>query len=193
MAMNPACKTFLPMLSPYIDGELVPSERTTVERHLAACTDCTGRVADLRAESGLVRLGMEMLADEADFTGFSQKVMARITPERPPLWERFKLAASEMFLYQRGGLVTAAATVAVVVLAAILVLRDGTPTGYANERVAVQEVTVEEGAQVAPVVMSTDNGNTIIWLVNQPERKRGEGGEEEEEELMDSSPRGGEL
>jgi anti-sigma factor RsiW len=193
MAMNPACKTYLPMLSPFIDGELVPAERATVERHLGACPDCTGRVADLRAESGLIRLGMEMLAEEADFTGFAQKVMARVTPERSPLWERLKLAVSETFLHQRGALLTAAATVTVVVLGALLLLRDGTPTGYASERVAVQEVTVEEGARVAPVVMSTENGNTIIWLVNQPERKKRQGEEEEEEVRDGQPPRGGEL
>ena len=65
MATNPACQTFIPRLSPYIDGELPPAERQAVDTHLSACRDCTGRVADLRAESGLVRLGMEMLADEA--------------------------------------------------------------------------------------------------------------------------------
>lgn len=192
MAQNPACRTFLPMLSPFIDGELSPSERTTVERHLAVCPECTMRVADFRAESGLIRLGMEMLADEADFTGFAQKVMARVTPERPPFWERVKLAASEMFAHQKGALVTAAATVTVVVLGTLLVTRDGTPMGYASEHVAVQEVTVEEGARVAPVVMSTESGNTIIWLVNQPEKKK-RTGEEDEEEVREVPPTGGEL
>src|SRR5438874_11419820 len=101
MAANPACKTFVSQLSPYIDGELSADQRTVVERHLSACKDCTMRVSDLRAESGLVRVGMEMLADQVDFKDFAQKVMARVTPEKPPFFERLRISASEMFLYQK--------------------------------------------------------------------------------------------
>lgn len=195
------------MLSPFIDGELSPADRLTVERHLAACPDCTARVADLRAESGLVRVGMEMLAEEADFTGFAQRVMARITPEKPPLVERWRLAFTELVLHQRTALVAAAATVAVVVLGVLLLARGG-PTGYGAERITVENVRVDESADVAPVVLNTDDGNAIIWLVNRDKRKKDGGTDEEsEEELGGPSsapmqpagdparkpPRGGEL
>ncbi|MGA9521708.1 MAG: zf-HC2 domain-containing protein [Myxococcaceae bacterium] len=189
MATNPACKTFFPMLSPFIDGELSPSERQLIERHLGVCPDCTGRVADLRAESGLVRLGMEMLADEADFTGFAQKVMARITPEKPPLLERIRLSVAEFFTYQRAMVATAGVSAAVVALVAVpLILRGGTPYGYASERMAIQEVNVDASAHVAPVVLNTEDGNAIIWLVNQPDEKKKKKGEEEEEELGTTPP-----
>lgn len=168
MTMTPACQTFVPMLSPFIDGELSPSDRVTVERHLGACKDCTMRVADLRAESGLLRVGMELAADQVDFKDFSQKVMARITPSRPPFFERLKVSLSEAFLYQRGTLVTAMASAAVVLLVALpFILREGTPTGYASERMAVQSVTTDDAAHVAPVVLETKSGNAIIWLVDQ--------------------------
>jgi anti-sigma factor RsiW len=207
MASNPACQAYLPMLSPFIDGELSPGDRLNVERHLAACPDCTGRVADLRAESGLVRLGMEMLAEEADFTGFAQKVMARITPEKPPLVEQWRLAFSELFFHQRSALVAAAATVAVVVLGVLLLTRGGTPTGYGAERITVENVQVDESADVAPVVLNTDDGNAIIWLVNRDKKKRDGGTDEESEEEIGGpsaapmqpagdparTPRGGEL
>lgn len=170
MALNPACRTYLPMLSPFIDGELSVPERQAVERHCAACKDCTARVADLRAESGLLRLGMEMLADEADFTGFSQKVMARITPERPPLWERVRVSLGELFLYQRGAMVTAMAACAVAALAVVVVSQLGkTPEGYAGDQVMVQQVSIGDNAALKPVVTTTDTGNTIIWLVDQPD------------------------
>ena len=208
MASNPACDAYLSMLSPFIDGELSPADRLTVERHLAACPDCTARVADLRAESGLVRLGMEMLADEADFTGFAQRVMARITPEKPPLMERWRLAVTELFLHQRTALVAAAATVAVAVLGVLLVTRSGAPTGYSAERITVENVRVDESADVSPVVLNTDDGNAIIWLVNRDKRKKDAGSDEESEEELGGpssapmqpagdptrkQPRGGEL
>ena len=64
MAMkNPARKTFEPLLSPYVDGELSPEERQAVERHIAADKDSAAQVADFRAASGLTRLSFEMLAD----------------------------------------------------------------------------------------------------------------------------------
>jgi anti-sigma factor RsiW len=202
MAPNPACQTFIPKLSPFIDGELDPAERIVVERHLTACKDCTMRAADLRAESGLLRVGMEMLADEEDFKDFSQKVMARITPERPPVFERIRISLSEMFTYQRGMMLTSMATAAVVLAIAtpLILLRNSTPEGYASEQMMVQEVRTEEGARVSPVVLETKSGNSIIWLVDQPkveEKKDGKNDEAQHEELdMDTGqekPNGGEL
>jgi anti-sigma factor RsiW len=174
MAGNPACERFIPLLSPYIDGELPPTERVNVERHLSACKQCTGRAADLRAESGLLRVGLEMAVDEVDFKDFAQKVMARVTPEKPPLLERVRLSLSEMFLYQRTAMLSSLATAAVVMLVAVpLLMRNKAPTGYAGERMTVQAVRTYEEAKVAPVVMETDDGSTIIWLVDQNTHSHG--------------------
>jgi hypothetical protein len=127
-------------------------------------------VADLRAESGLVRVGLDMLADEVDFKDFSLKVMARITPERPPLWERLKVSASELFTYKgpvlAGGFAMAALA---LVLGLAFTMRAGAPTGYGAPEVAVEAVSTDEGAHVAPVVMKTDEG-TIIWLVDHEDK-----------------------
>ena len=194
MAGNPAClTTFVPMLSPYIDGELSPSERVTVERHLSACRDCTARAADLRAESGLIRLGMEMLTDEADFKDFAQKVMARVTPERPPLFERMRLSLSETFMYQRGILMSSMATAAVIMLIAVpLILRDGTPVGYAADRMTVETVKTE-APHVAPVVMETEGGDAVIWLVDERPAAEKDGEESDELGVEKKKPEGGDL
>lgn len=170
MAGNPACERFVPQLSPYIDGELTPAERVHVERHLSACRDCTSRTADLRAESGLLRVGLDMAVDEVDFKDFTQKVMARVTPEKPPLLERLRLTLSEMFLYQRTAMISSLATAAVLMLVALpLLLRERAPVGYAAERMTVQAVRIHDEARVAPVVMETENGGSIIWLVDEAE------------------------
>ena len=196
MAGNPACTRYVPLLSPYIDGELAPAERVTVERHLAACRDCTGRTADLRAESGLVRVGLEMAADEVDFKDFAQKVMARVTPERPPLLERLRLSVSEMMRYQRTAFVSSLATAAVVLLVAIpLLARDSAPVGYAGERMTVQAVRPHGAAHVAPVVMEAEDGNAIIWLVDEQKVKAGgpSSGKASEESQSDELEMDGEL
>lgn len=193
MAGNPACERFIPLLSPYIDGELSPTERVNVERHLSACKECTGRAADLRAESGLLRVGLEMAVDEVDFKDFAQKVMARVTPEKPPLLERLRLALSEMFLYQRTIVISSLATAAVVMLVAVpLLLRDKeAPYGYANDRMRVRSVRVFDPDKVAPVVMETDDGSTIIWLVDQVPNQHGaspaKGGDESRSDELEES------
>src|SRR4051812_13576914 len=168
MALNPACQTFIPMLSPFVDGELSPQERVTVERHMSACRDCTGRVADLRAESGLIRHGLDLAADEVDFKDFAQKVMARLTPYKPPLLERVRVSLSEMFLYQRTAMISSLAGAAAVLFVGLpaLLLWQPTPDGYARPQMAVQSVTTEAGAKVSPVVMTNDKGDAIIWMVS---------------------------
>jgi anti-sigma factor RsiW len=154
------------MLSPYVDGELSPSDRVNVERHLAACKECTGRAADLRATSGLVRIGMDFAADDVDWKDFNQKVMAGLTPHKPPFGERLKASVSEMFLYQRGPLVASFATaMAVIAVAATFLLRPQTPLGYASPRMALEQVETTD-AHVTPVVMTTENGDTIVWIVD---------------------------
>lgn len=170
MTTNSACQTFIPKLSAFIDGELNPAERQQVEQHVAHCKDCAGRVADLRAESGLIRIGLEMAADEVDWNGFAAKVMAQVTPEKPPLLERLKLSLSEMFTYQRGALISGFAVAAAVLLVAgTLVFRPPAPTaGYAQAEMAVQTVVTDKSAHVQPVVLDADQGSAIIWLVDHP-------------------------
>ena len=104
---NPARKKFEPMLSPFIDGELTPEERQQVEQHLAANKESAMQVADFRAASGLMRLTFEQQADQEDWKDFSNEVLAKLTPDKPPLFERLKTSLAEMFTYQRGAFVGA--------------------------------------------------------------------------------------
>lgn len=188
---NPARKKFEPMLSPFIDGELTPEERQQVETHLAANKESAMQVADFRAASGLMRLTFEQQADQEDWKDFSNQVLAKLTPEKAPLLERIKTSLSEMFTYQRGAFVGAMVTAALMVTVgatAFLMGSGSKPAGYANERMQVQTVKVEQGARVAPVVMETEGGDAIIWMVDSPapekkkdDEKKKDGAEESEE------------
>ncbi len=131
------CQSWFPSLSAFIDGELAPARRVQIEHHLATCRDCSARVSDLRATSGMVRIGMEMRADEADFSDFFDKVLAKIEPHRVPLWERWKLTLSELFAYHRGAMISSLATAAIAVLIAVpIALRSRPPTGYASAQLS---------------------------------------------------------
>lgn len=188
MSDNPARKKFEPLLSPFVDGELTPKERAQVEQHLAANRESAMQVADFRAASGLMRLTFEQQADQEDWSDFSNQVLAKLTPEKPPLLERITASVTEMFTYQRrmmvGVMVTASLMVAVASMAFLMGSSRG--AGYANDRMKVQAVKVDQGAKVAPVVMETEGGDTIIWMVDKPPAKVAPQGEESEE--VDSDP-----
>ncbi|MFO0595502.1 MAG: zf-HC2 domain-containing protein [Myxococcaceae bacterium] len=198
---NPAREKFLPMLSPYVDGELTPEERQLVEQHLANNKESAMQVADFRAGDAIMRHALEMQADEVDWKGFTDDVMSKVTPDKLPLFERLKLSFSEMFTYQRGplvaGFVGAAAAVAIMV-PVTLKLAAGTPHGYGAEQVRVQTVSVQEDSTVKPVVIETEGGDAIIWVMDgdqQPDggKKKKKDGEHNEETLTDDPENQGEL
>jgi anti-sigma factor RsiW len=211
---NLAREKFLPMLSPYVDGELGPEERVQVEQHLANNPESAAQVADFRAADGLIRNALDLSADDVDWKAFTEGVMARVVPEKLPLFERLKLTVSELFTYQRGpfvaGLVGAAAAIAVAVPLTMKLLGPSTPEGFANPRVQVQTVSVETGSPAKPVVMETDNGDAVIWVVDSVAagdkggtgtdkgadggKKKKKDGEEGEEELnMEPEKKQGDL
>ena len=188
---NPARKKFEPMLSPFVDGELTPEERQQVEQHLAANKESAMQVADFRAASGLMRLTFEQQADQEDWKDFSNEVLSKLTPEKPPLFERLKTALSEMFTYQRGTLVGAMVTAALMVTVASLAFLLGTSkggAGYANDQMKVLSVKPQEGARVAPVVMETDKGDAIIWMVDTQQDAGGKAKDDVRDEEIDPDP-----
>lgn len=192
---NPAREKFLPMLSPYVDGELTPEERQLVEQHLQNNKESAAQVADLRAGDGLMRNALDMEADEVDWKKFTDDVMSRVTPERLPLFERLRLTFSELFTYQRGpmvaGLVGAAAAVAIAIPLTLSLVGQA-PEGYGGGRVEVQTVSVDSEATVKPVVYETEGGDAVIWVVDAPEKKDGgrkKGGGSDEEDVAPPEPK----
>lgn len=184
---NPAREKFLPMLSPYVDGELTPEERQLVEQHLANSRESTGQVADFRAADGLMRHALEMQADSVDWKAFADDVMAKVTPEKLPLFERLKISLSEMFTYQRGPLMVGFAAAALAVLIAVPVtMKFGTPDGFGANKMQVQMVSSTDDSTFKPVVMETDTGDAIIWVVEStPDGgKKKKDGEHSEETLQ---------
>jgi anti-sigma factor RsiW len=165
--MESACKTYLPLLSAYADGEVNAKERSQVELHLSGCADCRARLADLKAVAQLVSARMTAQAEEVDFSGFADAVMARVTPQRPGLLERMRVAWREVLAYHRTALVSSLATAAVTLALAVPLVYH-----YAVEH-AVPEVVLKDlqfdDAHVKPVVMKTEDGKMVIMLVHQPE------------------------
>jgi len=88
------CRSLLPLLGPYADGELAPDETWTVEKHVATCAVCAKVVADFAATSRLLQSlpAPELSAD------FDARLAARLaditlTPRRARWTDRFRVAS----------------------------------------------------------------------------------------------------
>ena len=185
---NPAREKFLPMLSPYVDGELSPEDRQLLEQQLANNKESAGQVADLRAADALMRHALEMQADQVDWKAFTEDVMGKVAKEKLPLGDRVRIWFSEMFTYQRGPLMVGFAAAAVAVLVAVpLTLKFGAPEGYGANQVRVQSASVGDDSPYKPVVMETESGDAIIWMVetNPDGGKKKKDGEHSEETLVE--------
>ncbi len=185
MTSNTACAAHRQELSVYADGELDVRPQQALEAHLAACPACTGRLSDLRATSAFVRAELQRQADAANFAGFADRVLSRVKPVRPPLGERLRTGFAEWAAPRRlafaGGLV--AASLALLVGGTVF-LRNGTP---GPTPVAVQSVSTEDQAHLAPVVLKTADGDAIIWLVEHPDASV------PERPVQPARPKGGSL
>src|SRR4051812_10367196 len=60
-----SCEAIDPLVTPYVDGELPPSDRETVSSHLRLCAPCHSRVAAERAVRNLIRERKPVLARES--------------------------------------------------------------------------------------------------------------------------------
>jgi anti-sigma factor RsiW len=171
--MARACDSFQILLSAHADGELGARERAQVELHLSGCPDCRARLSDLRALSATVGALMARQAEEADFSRFADEVLRRIRPERPGLLERLRVTWSEILTYHRTAVFSSLATAAVTLAVAVpLAWRLAGSTG-ASAEVVLRELKLDDPG-VQPVVLKTDDGKTLIMLVNRREPGEGE-------------------
>ena len=156
MSLNPAT---LQLLSAYVDGELTAAERETVERALSADPRMREIERSMRSLGSAVRLLSEAEVAEADLSGLADRVMARVS-RRPGVLDRLRDAWRRPWL-PVGGLVAVAA-------AALFFFRPVAPPA-ASEGVVVQSVTADSQAELRPVVLKTESGDAIIWLVEKPD------------------------
>jgi anti-sigma factor RsiW len=156
MSLNPAT---LQLLSAYVDGELTAAERETVERALAADPRVREIERSMRGLGAAVRTLSAAEVAKADFTGLADRVMARVS-RRPSVLVRLRDAWRRPWL-PVGGLVAVAA-------AAFFILRPVAPP-VAIDGVVVQSATADSQPELRPVVLKTESGDAIIWLVEKPD------------------------
>lgn len=130
--MANACETSQATIERYLDEELEPAEQARVERHLETCPTCKLRLEASSLSADLLRGHLEQAAEQADFTGFEQRVLQAVEGQgKPPLAERIGLWFKESLEHHRTAWVASVATAAAAILVLALVL-PGTMTGPAS-------------------------------------------------------------
>jgi anti-sigma factor RsiW len=170
--MAEACSAHESKLSALLDGALSAPDQAALEDHLAACGDCSARLADLALGSQLLRSGLAAAADEVDWKAFTDRVMEKVAPARPSL--RARLEGLFGALLPQGGLgwgLAGAVGVALVAGVGYLGFGGAAPSGagYRAETMAVKAVQSEP--DVSPVVLEAEAGGAIIFLVDHPQRQ----------------------
>ncbi len=121
--MATACDNGKTLLERYLDDELGFSDRDRVEHHLADCPACEQRLVAMRLGADLLRSHLQRVADQADFSGFEDRVMAGIERQRRPSFgERLAMWLRETLYYHRTAWIASTVTAAAVVLALALLL-----------------------------------------------------------------------
>jgi len=79
------CEQIEPLLTGFVDGELVPPQMQAVARHLAACPKCESVLIEFSAVGERLR----EVAGEFQLEGFTQSVMAKL-PRPTPIRDRLR-------------------------------------------------------------------------------------------------------
>jgi anti-sigma factor RsiW len=128
--MKRRCEESVPLLGPWIDGELADEDRAWLEEHVGECPACATRKDLLEATRDAVRETVTRRAAGADLSRVADAVLARVKEDRPAAKVlRFQVWGTEMWRAHRGAISTAAglAAAACVAVLALVVPQRGEP------------------------------------------------------------------
>ena len=186
--MKGKCQDAIPLLGPALDGELPASDRSWLDDHVSECGLCRSRQLLLTAQAASLREQLSARAAQADFTRFTDQVMARIAaeragPARASLGDRISVWLSETFAAHRFALGAGSGLAAAAAVALVVVLR---PAGGHVDKPAVEGPVVvaaldsaDKEAQIdALEVYGQEStvlqfpGQTVIWVTDEGPRQR---------------------
>ena len=158
------------LLSAYADDELDAAEQAEIEALLASDPQAALRVADDRALSSLLRASFERTADEVDFTGFADAVIAKLPARKPSLASRLRAMLGDAFgqrPFQFALGATAAAAIAVV--ATPYLRSQETPRMLlAGDPSAARVLDMDALGDHETMLFKTSGGATIIFVQETP-------------------------
>jgi anti-sigma factor RsiW len=163
--MKRRCEESVPLIGPYLDGELPEEDLVWLEEHLSDCDPCTARKNLLIAQAEAIRERAAARAREVELAGVADAVLARIDREAPRPGPPLSVWGLEMWGAHRGAL-SAGAGVAIagcLALALFLAPQRQSPVMLAQAQMggaSIDEIDFEshEGAVLQ------NGATTTIWV-----------------------------
>jgi hypothetical protein len=140
--MNHRCKATEPLLAEALFGELAADDRLRLEEHLAGCPTCAARLGAMRHALQVTASRVPGEPDEAFWTGYVDRLEARMEAERRPdfrqallrSWERVSAHVWPQPTWVLNGLAAAALLLIGVFAGRFLLAPE--PSSYPDEPVA---------------------------------------------------------
>jgi anti-sigma factor RsiW len=164
--MKRRCEESVPLIGPYLDGELQEEDLAWLEDHLGSCPACTARKDLLVAQGNAIRERAAARAAQADLSGVADAVIARIDREgsRPGI-PSLSVWGAEMWGAHRT-ILSAGAGVAVagcLALAVFLMPRRPAPVTLAVAQALGASIDEIDFENHEGVVMQ-NGATTTIWV-----------------------------
>jgi anti-sigma factor RsiW len=163
--MKRRCEESVPLIGPYLDGELPEEDLVWLAEHLSDCDPCTRRKDLLLAQAEALRERAASRVRDVDLSGVADAVLARLDRDPPRSAAPLSVWGSEMWGAHRIAL-SAGAGVAVagcLALALFLAPQRQNPTMIAQAQASgasIDEIDFEnhEGSVVQ------NGATTTIWV-----------------------------
>jgi anti-sigma factor RsiW len=95
--MKRRCEESVPLIGPYLDGELPEEDLVWLEEHLSDCDPCIRRKNLLLAQGEALRERAAARIRDADLSGVADRVLARIDRDGPRASPPLSVWGSEMW------------------------------------------------------------------------------------------------
>jgi anti-sigma factor RsiW len=166
--MKQRCQESVPLLGPWLDGELREEDRLWLEEHVGCCPTCTARKALLEAQRDALREAVVRRAADADLSALADAVLSRVLRDpEPARLLRIRVWGTEMWRAHRTRISAGAALAVAACLAVVAIVaprRSGDPA-------ATLLAARMPGASVDEVDFENHEGavlqagqTTVIWV-----------------------------
>jgi len=158
------------LLTAFADDELDEAERAEIEALLADDPQAALRVADDRALSSLMRASFDQAADEVDFTGFADSVLAKLPARQPSLASRLRSLLGDAFGQRPFQFALGGAVAVAIAIVASPYLRPHESPGLllAGDPSAARVIDMDALGDHETMLFKTSGGATIIFVQESP-------------------------
>jgi anti-sigma factor RsiW len=143
----------------HFDGELAPSEAASVERHLAACNECSARHGSLLRLREMITVSAEQVGSQVDFDAmFGRIEQATRAQPAPGLFERLSVWVKEALEHNPSKVWVPAGVAFAAAAAALLALPE-------QEEPVARPSPRSYGPKPAPMMLATNESANASEVV----------------------------